>query len=664
MVFRRVSLVAAVLLGMLVLLGAAPAAGASESARVSLDVAEPLTSVDDPVEITVRGFVDEIWVDAEIQVMVYGPGRPGDETGAEMVRSWPVNALEPQQLGVVQDSFSTVVTVAPEYMVSPGAYWISASVSTPSGQMAQANAWVGRVPVDPPPIEVAMVWSSILGVHWDPDGRLVDGALEALVVPNADAPGSLYALFALPERFPSWHTTMAVEPILLSNLRGMADGFDRLEESGEFVTVGPEEELPLLSTQALSTFRRVARLESFQILPGPYAMPDLPVLAREGWEDGVEQVRLGRREAESTLSMAGAPDGAYSPGLELTTDSLKFFSKASVDYVLVAEEVARDLVEDGSAPPGPVRVRDQDNNRLTLLFADEDLREVMGPPWDPDLLLAVLAAKIADGDPGPFIVAPTDDYGLPPAYFVNRVGASLTGAEWIGTLTLDELIGSHPPATRPVFLTRYGGYLEGFVKKSYLESLRAGHASLADLSGAVPEDLALLDRLRLLMFQAEGRYWFLNSSDPDIVNLGLASVRRVQEEVAAYFDKVDVAEGKSVLVVGDEGEVPIAVVNKTKRPLDVELVVESEGLTFRGGSHIAATLGVQENIFSLPVTTKGTDAVVSVRVMAGDTLVDEGSVQVRFISARPFLPWALAALVAVVLGGWLLARLRRSLSSA
>src|SRR5680860_435440 len=83
MVFRRVSLVAAVLLGMLVLLGAAPAAGASESARVSLDVAEPLTSVDDPVEITVRGFVDEIWVDAEIQVMVYGPGRPGDETGAE-----------------------------------------------------------------------------------------------------------------------------------------------------------------------------------------------------------------------------------------------------------------------------------------------------------------------------------------------------------------------------------------------------------------------------------------------------------------------------------------------------------------------------------------------------------------------------------------------------
>src|SRR5665811_1344127 len=117
---------------------------------------------------------------------------------------------------------SQLWSLAPEYMVSPGAYWISASVSTPSGQMAQANAWVGRVPVDPPPIEVAMVWSSILGVHWDPDGRLVDGALEALVVPNADAPGSLYALFALPERFPSWHTTMAVEPILLSNLRAVS----------------------------------------------------------------------------------------------------------------------------------------------------------------------------------------------------------------------------------------------------------------------------------------------------------------------------------------------------------------------------------------------------------------------------------------------------------
>lgn|GEM_PF-3805422 len=57
-------LAAAALFPAMVLLGAGSALAAPEASRLSLEVVSPLTSVDQPVEIRVCGFVEEAWSEA------------------------------------------------------------------------------------------------------------------------------------------------------------------------------------------------------------------------------------------------------------------------------------------------------------------------------------------------------------------------------------------------------------------------------------------------------------------------------------------------------------------------------------------------------------------------------------------------------------------------
>ena len=175
------------------------------------------------------------------------------------------------------------------------------------------------------------------------------------------------------------------------------------------------------AAQALAAFKSTAGRENVQIVPGPYALPDLTMVARDGWPDGLDQMLLGKQLVQSVLGLPASPRGAYAPGLEMTTDSLGFFSGASIDYTVVMPDVARDLVETPTDLSQPVRARDRDNGRLTLFFADPRLRATLAAPWDANVFFAALAAELAAGKTGPFVVAAADDYALPPGDFL--VGA-------------------------------------------------------------------------------------------------------------------------------------------------------------------------------------------------------------------------------------------------
>ncbi len=76
-------------------------------------------------------------------------------------------------------------------------------------------------------------------------------------------------------------------------------------------------------------------MESVEIAAGPYAGPDLGVLAAEGWRDGFEQIQLGKQELLQTLGLGSTLTGAYSPDLAMTTASLSYYGQASIDHVVV-----------------------------------------------------------------------------------------------------------------------------------------------------------------------------------------------------------------------------------------------------------------------------------------------------------------------------------------
>lgn len=609
-----------------------PVARAARELTVSAGVR--LTAAGAPVDLHLTGDLGGSWLGARVAVEVRGPGFPS-AGGSD----WPVVGSLDRRLGDLDGTIDQHVTLPASAFPQEGGYRVTVSVTSGGTQRVTGAVWLGRVADLPPDIELALVWPVMAGGHRDPSGVFIDQVVQGAVVPDSESVGSLYALFGLMDRFPAWHMTLAVEPLFLSQMKDLSDGYTEVVKDGAKVKVDKGDGAARQAVQALDVFRSVAALDTVQVIPTPYASPDLGLVAQEGWADGFDQIQVGKTELQSILQLTAVPDAIYPPGLDLTTDGLGLLGKASIDYVLTKAGVARDLAERPDDLHRPVRVRDLENGRLTLVFADQELSAALAPPWDAGRFAAALAALLASGVRGPFVAAPPEDYARPPADYLADMGELLAGVPWIGTRTLAEVVANNPPDSRPILLSRYAGPAEGFVAQAYLEGLRSAEKAAVDFEQATDSDRAPLDRLRLLLMEAESRYWFVRGVDPRIANVGLSYVKAASDLVAEEFDKIDVAGGKSVIVVGREGDVPVAVVNRVGYPLKVRITLSGEGVEFPKGIATSVTLEPQENVFSFPARFSRGSSLVSVRVTAGATIVDEATVRVRSISAGSVIPW-------------------------
>ena len=112
----------------------------------------------------------------------------------------------------------------------------------------------------------------------------------------------------------------------------------------------------------------------------------------------------------------------------MTTESLAYYGQASIDHVVVDEQLANDLTEPLAEGSVAARVRDADNDRVTLVFTSSRLRSLMAPPWDPGVFFAGLAAELAAVPRDALVISPGGDFVLPPASYLDAIGESLTGA--------------------------------------------------------------------------------------------------------------------------------------------------------------------------------------------------------------------------------------------
>ena len=185
-----------------------------------------------------------------------------------------------------------------------GAYLLVAEVKAGDEVLASGQTWVGKAEPRENPLDVAFVLPASLGIHRDTAGVFYDNALEkAVSSPDQGEPageGSLVSLLAAVQRFPGWNLTLALEPILLTQLRDMADGYTFLDASGKQVMVGPDDPRALSADAMLAGLKELTARDSVEVAVSPYSGADLGMLAAEGWRDGFEQVQLGKQELQQT----------------------------------------------------------------------------------------------------------------------------------------------------------------------------------------------------------------------------------------------------------------------------------------------------------------------------------------------------------------------------
>ncbi len=646
-------------------------APAQASGAHSVEVRPGLSLLGETVTLRIEGTGAEPEADTEVAVRFGGPADPSQvgqtdpllpeaaamstTVGASLLRGSATT-------GTGSGTWSMDVNVPGNLLDLPGGYLVTVELRSGGLVGSTGQAWFGKVAPRARPLDVAFVLPVALGVHRDPSGVFFDRVLEQAVAPSSGGPADLRAVTELSGRFPDWRFTLAFEPILLTQLRDMADGYVRLGDSGTAEEVSAEDPSAKNAVEVLAAFRDLAGRETIETAAGPYAGAALGALAAEGWWDGFDQIQLGKQELQQTLGLEAAPIGACSPDLDMTTESLAYYGRASIDHVVVDGQLAADLTEPVDDGTVAARVRDANNDRVTLVFANSRLHTLMGPPWDPAVFYAGFAAEVAAVPGEAMVILPGGDFVVPPGAYLEAIGESLTGAAWLEMHTLTSLLRVHAPDTRPVLLARSAGGPQGYIEGALLSSLRAAHAAVVDLATAADPTEGPVESAHRLLYVAESRWWWHPQTSPQVASVGLLYAEEALVTAQTELDKVSFSGASPARILGRRGTVTLTVDNGADYPLEVQVQLTGDGLSLPDGSSLAVELEPGRN--EMPVEVDATESPyrLDIRLMVGASVLDEGSHSVRPITVMTFVPWAVVAavVVAAVVFAILWIRRRRS----
>jgi hypothetical protein len=669
------------ILATLLFAASAPAAPMDAGLTVSMD--HSLTLTGESAALTVTGdTIADMAADTTIEVSVAGPAtmpqiKQGNPSLAK-VGGFTITLGSLSATGRPKPSELHLPIPPTSLPLGPGAYQVTVSLRAGTAELGRGTTWMGRVPARTTPLDLAFVWRAELGIHRDAAGRFIDTTLDAACAPaaagsgegagsdgsgdgaaSAAPAGGLVSLAGLSTRFPTWQFSLGVEPVLLTQLRDMADGFTRADGSEKGATVKAGDPAATNAKAVLSALKKTAANSSVEIAAGSYADADLGLLGTQDWRDAFEQLQLGKQEVTETLELGLAPSGAVAPGLDMSGDGVGGYGQASLDHALVDAAVAQGLNEPVPAGTAAVRVHDDANDRVTLVLADSDLRSLMAPPWDASTLFAGIAAVLASGDRDALVLTTAPEFTLPPQAYLDAIGTELGKDAFLRTQTMAGLLRAHPPDTRPLLLTRDATPPTGYISQTIFSAIQTAHAAVDDLAAGADITSVSLEQARRSLYIAESRWWSRKGTSPAEASAGLAYATQAGTIARAALGKIRLTGVKSELIMGHDGSVTFTAVNDGDSVMNVELHVTGDGLTFPQGEMVKVRLEKGGNDIPVPVTGRGASRRLTGRLALGATDLGEQTATLRFLTVLDILPWAILAALVIVLAILLVLLLRK-----
>lgn len=658
---------ATVLLAVFVLVGMVPGVAAATPAALAVSIDRPLSLVGDSLAVTVRGKTASALQGGSLAISIRGPAALSQlrqqapvlpEVGEVVIALGEASSGNASSAGsegvsyqlgsagdLVQGTLEARVSLPGNAVPTAGAYLLVAEVRLPTGVVALGQAWMGKVAPREEPIDLALVWPVFAGIHRDAEGVFFDETLEELVACSPENESDLRTLLLLPERFPSWSFTLVPEPVLLAQLRDMADGYLRHGDQGAKAQVTKEDTAAQQAKEVLQLFQGAASRSSVEVAVAPFALPDLGALAAQNWRDGLEQVQWGKREVLQTLGLQSPPRAGCPFGLSLTSDSLSCFAEASIDLVVADRGLLGLMAEPVPETTVAVRVRNARNDRATLLLASSGLSSLVDEPWDVGVFCAGLAAELAEKDRGALVVAPCRKYGLIPGDFLKGLGEVIVGSNWLRTRTLTSLAEDQLADTRPLLLDVRYAPGTGYIEETLWNNLEEAHTAVTTLgSAADPVHDPLATAYRWL-YLAESSWWTRDGVTPFQASVGVEYAKTARSLVEDELSKLQMAAVDSPTVLGHEGAVKLVVDNGTGYPLRAEIKMDGDGLVFPGGETVSVELRPGLNTFEPAVKESKGAHRLEARLLVGGSVLAEASASVRFITMQAALPWLILGVV-------------------
>jgi len=546
--------------------------------------------------------------------------------------------------------------------VGPGGYPIRVSLMSGGQEVLYGTNWLAIVdPAGQEPLDLALLWTAGSPPQRDDEGQFISSALIDRCRAEPRAADTLLQHRDLSQKFPGVKTSYAVESSLFEQLEALADGFD-LVQGDQTVSYAADSPEAGAASSCLASFRDLSVSTNTEFLSAPYFFANLPLLAKQGWDDGNGQYRIGQDALGEALGIP-APMGAYAAGLDLTTDSLRYLAATGGDFTVLPNAARASL--EGRLAPGlnSYRIRDLSGERITGFFANDDASTALfSDAPEPAAFFAALANAYVSGAPRLQIAAsPVPNPALGEAQR-QQVYATIEQEPWLRSITLSEARDKYRPETQPVTLMRYLDPASGYLAQTYYQKLDATHERFEDLRVAVDNAVPEIMRLTREMYTAESVYYISSGVSPEAANQGLAWLEAIDADTGEQLSRLEVDVDTPFLQGGSDGIATVTLVNNNPYVFNATLSLSGEGVEFPDGPDQTLQLepGIKE--IQAPYHSEGWSGVEARLTSRGNTIAAD-SAGIHLITARAWfvILFALAAIIGAATYIIVVTRQRRGL---
>ena len=634
---------AATLVALLALVPPTAEAQEPEGVRLVLLQQTPSATSDTPFQIRVGAFNDSPTLYEELQLTVAVYSAVGSRSAYEQTLttgSFSPQAAEtrsvqgslppgegrsfqPIELPLTDFSLNALHPVTVELRAEGGA--------TPLAILRSSVVFVATAPEVPLNVSVSFVIDE--PVRMRPDGVFLDDTLERSLAPGGRIATIVGALEATPVP-----VTLAISPLLVEEVRGMADGY-RIGGNGGPRAVAAGEPGATAAVGMLERLRAIAGQPGNEIVALPYASPSIPALAEAGLGTDLRQhIERGEDVVGEILGAEPSPTIFRPPGSELSGPGLDVLGlilggDGQTEALLLDPEVLEPAETLTLSPPTVAALRTV-GGEVPALAPDPILDErTESVPDDPALSamwalgeLSALYFEQPSVDRGAAIVISEDE--TPSPVFLRTLLRGVRPEPGIShlrpvsaTRVLFSETGEQDPPLEERRLQQPSRSPP--VTEEMAQAIERTEEALGRLESVVSRP-DLLEPMRRAILLSESRH-LLGRED-----LALAFLTAARDAVREEFGKIRPPDERSVITLTSRsGVIPLTIRNEADYPVNVRVSLRSPGLEFLGGARRDVTLEPPGESFSFPVraqTTGRFGVAIEVQTPAGDPIASSSIV--------------------------------------
>lgn len=457
-----------------------------------------------------------------------------------------------------------------------------------------------------PEVPIRLTWWTTLaaGPVLDPTGRLADTGFESIIAPGGSLSESARALARIAARDLPTSIEVVIEPLLLDQLRAMADGYERRDGSIVGKGVGPAAHAETVLEELRSAFTDPA----IRPVPLPYAAPELPTMLRSGLREELEwQYGLGAELLQEILGRAEVGSVAAAPDHMLDDAALSFLAGRGVTVVLAdAATVTRPAQDNFFAPTPTARVPVSGGGQMALVLPDPGAQALFERPDlrdDPVRLAQTVLGELAvvwreQPVPAPPVVRglalslPPD---LPSRAWVPLTQRLATAPFLMGTPGSTLVSSVNPAGSLAELVTpTTASFSDEYVRdlRSAEQAIDAFESTLVDDSNVpagLRRDLAVAESSAFVGLETAGRAW----------------IGSVTKDTRSRFAGLAPLPDQVFTLTSATGTIPIRFGNPLE-PHEVVVELQSSWFSFPDGSEKTVTLEATDR--PIPFTVEATAA--------------------------------------------------------